>query len=384
MYSEMSCPRYPRCRRGWRRAYLWGPLSLMIIAALGLLNCGPKPDAHAAEREGAGSPTAVAEAPLTVVRTHRLELRTTVEESLLPAEVLPLRGATVAAEVPGVVEAMRVEEGQRVRRGQVLAEIDLRGLEQRLVEAEAVAGQRRVQFGKAEKLLERQSITQEQYLNALTARDVAEAQLASVRLELSKAQVKAPWSGTVARRRVEVGDYAQPGQALFEIIDVGRLKVRAPAPSKDVPFLHVGSVAEVTFDIFPGEVFSGEITHLAAALDPTSRTLDVEVQIDNSDGRLRPGLYARLRLPRRRWEEVILLPLNALVEMGDGQVAYVLRSDSQDGTTGQVERRDLQLGPILGSEVVVAAGLQAGDRVIVDGQHQVAHGQAVRRADTGD
>lgn len=363
----------------------------LAISGCAMTACGPRPNVQAAEgvatatlpTEDAASVTA---RPLTVVRTLTLTRRSVVEHSQLPAEVLPMRQATVAAEVPGTVEVLAVREGQQVAAGQRLAEIDGQALARRVEEAEAVAEQRRLQLERAEKLLARQSITQDQFLDAKTGHQVAAARLASLRLERSKARVDAPWAGTVARRHIEQGDYVQPGQPLFEIMDLRRLKVVAPAPSREVPMLRVGGAAELTFENLPGEVFEGQIDRLGVALDSAARTLDVEVEIDNRDGRLRPGMLGKLRLPLRQWQDAVLLPLEALVEMGEGQVVYVFVADgdTEDGQRdrGKVERRAVEQGPILGGEVVILEGLDGGEEVVVEGQHQVSEGQTVHRLRT--
>lgn len=356
----------------------------LIGAGISLVGCGPQPDAHAVESADAASTETAprdADRVLASVRVQALQRSAATDYSLLPADIRPWRQATVAAEIPGTLESVQVEEGQTVRAGQVLATVDLRSLQQRLKEAEAVAVQRRAYYDRAVKLRERQAITEVQFLDAITGRDVAEAQLASAHLELEKASIQAPWSGVVAHKHVEQGDYAQPGQPLFQLLDVRRLKVRAPAPSKDVPILELGAPAQVTVETFPGEVFEGEIVHLAAALDATARTLDVDVAVDSQNGRLRPGMYAGVRLQRQHWEDALLLPLSALVDLGDGQQAVYLYEPAagEDGLTrGIVQRRVPSLGPILGSEVVVTAGLDVEDLVVVEGQHQVADGQSVR------
>ncbi len=366
------------------RSLAWGLVALVL--GLTTVSCGPRPGAHGAETEvaerGSGgeadNPPDMPIRPLTTVRTLTLVERSFIEYSQLPAETRPLRQATVAAEVPGTVQALAVREGQRVAAGQTLADIDGESLTQRVDEAQAIAGQRRAQLDRADKLLARQSITQEQYLDAKAAHQVAAARLASLNLDLSKARVQAPWAGTVARRHVEVGDYVQPGQPLVEMMDLRRLKVVAPAPSREVPLLKLGGAVEVTFESLPGEVFTGRIDHLAVALDSTARTLDVEVEVDNRDGRLRPGMLGKLRIPLRTWQDVVLLPLDALVEMGDGQVVYLF-VDGDEAKRGRAQRRKVRQGPILGDQVVILEGLQAGEQVIVSGQHQVTHSQTVRR-----
>ena len=304
------------------------------------------------------------------VATLLTTAREVVERASLPADLEPVRRAVLAAEVAGTVEKIHVEEGDRVASGRTLAEIDTRALRQRLAEAEAVHRHRLVLFQRAEKLLAKTSITEQQFLDAVTDRDVAVAQLESARLALDKSRIKAPWPGTVAVRRVEVGDYVMPGQPVVEFLDLRRLKVRAPAPAADVPYLRRGLAAEVKLDIYPGEVWNGEITSLAAELDSTARTLDVEIELPNPDGRLRPGMYARVEFPRRTLTDAVLVPLVAVVDLEQERVVYVVEEE-------RAVRRSVELGSVLGDEVVIVRGLEAGERLIVEGQRQVSPGQRV-------
>ncbi len=308
------------------------------------------------------------------VSTMLTTAREVVDTASLPAELAPMRRAVLAAEVVGTVVKVHVEQGDTVRTGELLIEIDTRDLRQRLVEAEAVARHRSELFVRAEKLLAKRSITENQYLDAITERDVAEAQLATARLMLEKSRLVAPWSGAVAARHIEVGDYLVPGQKVVELLEVRRLKARSPVASSDVPYVRLGLAAELRLDIFPDEVFRGVVTSLAAELDSTARTLDIEVEIDNSTGRLRPGMYARLEIPRRTYPSAVLVPLAAIVELEESRVVYVVED-------GRAVQRHIELGPVVGDEILVTSGLRAGEQLISEGQHQVSPGQRVEPID---
>ncbi|MEP0775023.1 MAG: efflux RND transporter periplasmic adaptor subunit, partial [Acidobacteriota bacterium] len=201
---------------------------------------------------GSPPPPAAAERTATVKVLH-LQARQAVDMARLPADVLPNRRAVLAAEVGGAVERLTVTEGARVREGETLVSIDTRALQQALAEAEAVYRRAQADFERAEQLAERRSITRQQLIDARAAHDVALARLESARLQLSKSQVKAPWDGTVAVKRVEVGDFAVPGQPLLELVDTARLKVRAFAPAADVPYLKEGAPARVVLEGIQGE-----------------------------------------------------------------------------------------------------------------------------------
>jgi membrane fusion protein (multidrug efflux system) len=342
------------------------------LAGLALLICLPLAAACGGDTEGEVAPAAEEERT-AVVRTVMPSLETVVDRAELSADLLPERRAVLAAEVAGVVDVMRVEVGQRIGAGQLVAAVDTRALAQALAEAEAYHRQATAQHQRATSLYEKRSITQQQLLDAVTAKDVADSRLASVRLDLDKSRIRAPWGGEVAAKRVEVGDYVTPGQPVIELVDATTLKVRAPAPAVDVPFLEIGSPVTIRVDAYPGEVFTGRLVRFGAELDPRARSLDVEAEIANRDGRLKPGMSARLEVPRRTIEDAVLVPLEALVDLGEQRAVFVVEG-------GVARRRVVELGPVVGDRVVVLSGVAAGEPVVVDGEQRIADGQAVREA----
>jgi membrane fusion protein, multidrug efflux system len=336
-----------------------------LLAALMLL-----PVVGACARGNAEPPPPVAPLERVVqVRTVTLEPQQILDRATLPGDLLPVRRATLAAEVGGAVDSVPVQVGQWVKRGQLLATIDERALGQQVAEAEAWLRQAQLQYERAENLFERRAITKAQLLDAVTHRDVAESRLASARLQLDKARVRAPWAGAIASRWVETGDFVTPGKPLVELVDSARLKVRAPARSSDVQFLAVGREVEITVDAYPGEVFRARIERLGAELDPASRTLDLEAEIANPGARLRPGMLARVSVVRRQLTDALLIPQASVVELGATKGVYLVEQ-------GRVVRRTVTLGPVVGEQVVVQ-GLVPGTRVIVEGHHLVSEGQKV-------
>ena len=306
------------------------------------------------------------------VKVETLELRPQAVTDLasLPADLFPARRAELAAEVNGSVEELRVKAGDRVAAGQKLASIDTRALQQQVAEAEAVNRRAEARHQRATRLFEKQSITQQQLLDAVTDRDVAQARLAGARLQLEKSWVRAPWKGQVSLRRIEVGDYVTPGQPVIELIDTSRLKIRAPAPAADVPFLEEGAEATLRLENSTLPPITARIARLAAELDANSRTLEVEAEISNPDGRLKPGMYGRLEVVRRTLPEALLVPLDALLDLGGRSAIFTVR----DGRAWRVE---IESGPVIGESVVVEGDLHPGDHIVIAGQAQLGDGQQV-------
>ena len=346
-------------------------LSLMtlVLTTPWLVACG-------GEDEAMADPAAGPQERIATVRTSVAEPEDVRDLAIFSADLQPVKRATLAAEVAGNIETLTVELGQRVRKGQLLARIDTRAVRQQLAEAEALFNQAQDRFERAEKLFAKRSITKEQHIDAVAGRDVAEARLASAKLRLEKSEVKAPWSGHVAAKRVEVGDYAAPGQPLLDLVATDRLKVKASASAADVPYLKVGVPVVVRVDAYPGETFEGEVVRLGAELDPGTRTLEVVAEIENQDLRLRPGHFGRMELERRVLADVLMVPLTSVIDFESRKVVYVVND-------GVAELREVVLGPVLDQRVLVAEGLVAGERFIIAGQQHVADGQRVIESEGG-
>ena len=371
----MSCPRQesrslPRLHRpaaGSTLRWLW-TLSLAAGIATGVAACS---GSESAASEAAVSRPEVRAVPVRVLRP---EVQATRDVLRLPADLEPQRRAALAAEVTGTVDSVHAEEGQRVSRGAILARVDTRSLEQAVAEAKALAVQAQARFERAQALLAKRSITQSQMLDAITERDVTQVRLESAELRLSKSRLRAPWSGRVAHRRVEVGDYVNAGQPMFEILDDRTLKAVAPVPAADVRFLEEGAPVTLRLPALGGEAVEGTIIRLAAELDADARTLELEAQVANPEGRLRPGMFAHLEVVRRELEEALLVPLSAVVDLGSERVVYIVEEQSEGA---RARRRPVELGPTVGAEVVVTAGLEPGEAVVIEGQEQIAEGSAV-------
>lgn len=345
------------------------PEAFVLLLSILLVACGGQDGDSAPEPDGDGPDRAAA----VPVHTVTVQPETVVESLELPADLHPDRRAVLAAEVSGTVETLTAEEGERVAAGELLATVDTRALDQALAEARAVHDRAADDFERARKLFEKRSVTRSDLVAARSEKEVAEARLESARLRLDKSRLEAPWAGRVASKRVEVGDYVVPGQAMVELVDVDPLKVRAPVPAADVRYVEVGETVTIRISSRPEEELTGRVVRLAAELDPDARTLTLEAEIPNTgprDGDLKPGMLARVTIPRRRIEDALLVPLDALVDLEDRQVVYVV-----EGRTAA--RRTVQTGPTLGDRIVVEQGLVPGDRVIVQGQGRVAPGAPV-------
>jgi RND family efflux transporter MFP subunit len=212
-----------------------------------------------------------------------------------------------------------------------------------------------------------------------TAYNVARSSLDAARFNARFARIEAPADGIVFERMVEAGELVQPGQPVVVLGSTSSgWVVRAGLSDRDVVRLDTGASAEVTFDAFPGRVFAGKVTRIGAAADRVTGTFEVEIEVIPDGARFARGLVAKVTLPLAALPDVAdsatVVPVSALVEAdGNRATLYVL-----DRTQNLARRKEVSLGPLLGEQVVITAGLVSGDVVITDGAAWLTDGRAVR------
>lgn len=336
-------------------------------------------------------------------------------ELVLPGNIQAVTEAPVLARASGYVKKRYVDIGDRVKAGQVLAELDAVELEQQVLQAKAALDQMTAALEQASSNLNQgksnehlAQITSDRYQNlvkrgAVSKQDADtylaqyESQKASVEslekavnvaksnIRVAQANlnrltelqsyllVKAPFSGVITMRGIDVGALVNEGNTLlYRISQTDRLRTYLNVPQSEADSVHVGQKAKVSISDLPSKQFEGTVTRTANALDPTSRTLLVEVQVANTAALLMPGMYADVDLSVARKDPPLLIPGDTLVIRHDGtQVALV-------GSDRKVHFQKIKLGRDFGEKVEVLTGLEAGQRVIVNPGDRVREGTIVR------
>jgi len=317
-----------------------------------------------------------------VVNVEALEVGTEPFDVALvvTGEVRPDRDVTVSSEESGVIRELLVDRGSRVAAGQSIARIDDRVLRAQHEQARAEADLARETWQRQKRLWEQDQIgTELSYLQARYAAERTEANARMLEARLERTVVSAPVAGTIEDRFVEVGSMVAPGVPVARIIDADPLKVEAGVPERYAGEIRTGGPAFVSFESDAlGEV-AGRLDFVGGAVEEQSRTFPVEVRIPNPGGRLKPGLVARVRLSRGSLEQAVLVPRDAVLRSENGYVVYVVVEEA--GRT-VAHARPVTTGAGSVRRTVITDGLEPGDRVIIVGQQQVAHGDIVRVTNT--
>jgi RND family efflux transporter MFP subunit len=312
-----------------------------------------------------------------------------VEEMELPGNTEAFTDTPIYARTNGYVKRWYVDIGTRVKQGQLLAVIETPELDQQLRQA-------RADLKNAEANLQISEITATRWQNLLktdsvshqeTDQAVSDLHAREASVDSNKANVErleqlqsferiiAPVAGVITARNTDIGALIQADttspKEIFHLSAIQKLRIYVPVPEVYASSVKIGDKVDVTLDAFPGESFSGTLVRNADAIDTTSRTLNVEVDVDNQSGRLMPGAYAFVRLKVPSSAGAVAIPSNALLFRSEGLRAGVVRN-------GRVQLTPISIGQDYGSSVEVLSGLSPEDAVIVNPSDSLADGAPVQ------
>lgn len=334
------------------------PVALILAAA-----CGGADAAPAAEE--------AAPIPVRVVAPESRRVMPSIEltGTLGAKEEVPL-----AFKIGGVVTRVAVEAGARVSEGQVLAELSLAEIDAQVSAAREGREKARRELARAERLLADSVATISQVEDARTQFDVVEAQLKAAEFNRQYAVVRAPASGIVLRRMLEVGQVVGPGVPVMLLRTERKgLVLRAAAADRDAVLVQEGEQAIVTFDAFPGDQFSGRVDRVGVAASPMTGTYEVEIAVQPGQRRLVSGLIGRARLNPRATAPVTLIPAEALIEVdGPNASIFVLAADG-----ASVERRRVRVAFLDGAYAALVGGLDSTAQVVTSGATRLIDGARV-------
>ncbi len=351
----------------------------MVCAAAGGPGCAKKENGPASKAR-----------PAPQVVVAKVQNRDVPVEVHAPVDLRPLEQVDVGSKVLGYVDAVLVERGDRVKRGQVIALVRPSDLPDQLSAARSAFGQTkasaalaRTNFERARKLAPSGVVSQQELqaataalASAESAEAAAQSQIAGLAIRLGETRITSPIDGTVSVRRLDPGALVGPsgGGAIVTLVRTDRLRVFLTLNERNAVSVTVGMDAHVDLDALPGHApFWGKVVRLAPSFDFATRTLEAEVQLPNPTGELRPGMYGRGSIVLTTHPNTPVVSVNAVQITSGKKYVFVLQGD-------KVERRPIETGAELdgGETLEVRSGLRAGDEVVIAGADGLSNGVAVR------
>ena len=372
-----------------RRRFMMPLAFAAIAAALLVIGIVPRLQASTALTSQAAAQHALG---VSVIKPRRAPA---VQELLLPGSVMPYADASIYARTSGYLEHWYADIGARVKTGQTLAVIQTPELDAQLRQARAdvATAQANSDYAKVsaqrwQDMLKTQSVSQQDTDTKVSDMQAKTAMLQSAQANVQRLselvsyeKVSAPFDGVVTARNVDVGALvtaggspglaAMPGE-LFHVEQTDTLRVFVDVPQNDAPYVTPGTEVYLSVQQYPGRRFAAKVVRSAGAIDPVSRTLHVEVDVDNRDGALLPGAYAQVHLALQNASPALDLPVSALLFRPNGVSVAVVDS------TGKTALKTVTIGRDFGTHVEVMTGLTATDRVIDNPGDAISPGEPVQ------
>jgi RND family efflux transporter MFP subunit len=326
--------------------------------------------------------------PPPLVSVVKVTMKDVDVEARAPVDLRPMAQADISSKTLGYLDAVLVDRGDHVKRGQLLALVrpsdlpdQLSALRGTLAQVQANLSLSRANSTRAKQLAPSGVVSQQELENSASAVASGEAneaaiksQISAIATRLGETRITSPIDGYVWARRLDPGalvGQAGTGGVILTVVQIDPLRIFVSVNERQAAGVRVGKAAYVELDALPGKRFEGKVVRLAPGFDPTTRTLDAEVRIPNPNGELRPGMYGRGAIVLETHPKAAVVTANAIQISNDRKYVFVLKGD-------KVERRDLTVGFDAGTWLEIVKGLTPGDEVVTAGADGLATGTKVR------
>ena len=351
---------------------IWGNLPwvlvivlLVISASIGWMLYTKKQRIEEERKNAIKEETAAVKVVITPIKKRVFKDRIN-----LPAMVESFEDLMVKSEVSGQITDILVKEGQHVKKGQVLAKLDDRDYQLRLESIQANYDLARIEHKRISELAEKR-------IAATTDLDKIDAQLKSLKSQLSEAKlalertkIKAPISGRLNEIEAKVGDWMGVDKPVAQILQIGNVKVTVGIPESDVDAVFNLKEADVTIEALSNMPVKGKKIFLSRSPGTMARLYNLELVVPNPDGRILPGMFARVEIVKQTFKDAIVILLYSVITQNDEKFVYVEKN-------GIAEKRKVELGLLSNSEIQILKGLEPGDHLIVVGHRSLDNGQKV-------
>jgi len=225
-------------------------------------------------------------------------------------------------------------------------------------------------FDRIERLYNESVSTEQDFTNAKFQLELAEKNLNLIETRLSKSYITSPISGIVDQKFMSRGEVCGTGSPILNIVNISKVKISAGIPERFVDDVKKGSNVKITFDVYPGEEFSGTVSYVSPTLSDKNRTFEIEMVIPNNNGQLKPEMSANILIEKSMIKDAVILPQDLIIDFGNDKFVYVIEN-------GTARKRIITLGGRSHNKVQILSGLNAGDIFISEGYQSVSDGDKV-------
>jgi len=356
-----------------KRMLLMLGVVLLIIAGLGFVKYRQFQGFKAQGASFAPPPTAV-----TTIVAKRETWASTLQ---VIGTAAAIQGVTVSADLPGTVDRIHFESGKAVQVGDVLVELDTRQERAQLAAAQADWELARINYERQEKLVAQGVVARTEYDNASAQQKSTEAHVGEIKATIERKTIRAPFSGILGIRQINLGQYLSAGQAIVSLQAVNPIYVNFGVPQQQSPQVRMGGSLRMTSDDLPGIQFAGRVSAVDSVVNEATRNIQVQATLTNPQGRLRPGMFVQVELGLGANRQIIALPASSINYAPYGDSVYVV-TDVQDPKSGKtfrgVRQQFVKIEGSRGDQVAVVSGVNPGEEIVTSGVFKLRNGAPVQ------
>jgi membrane fusion protein (multidrug efflux system) len=294
--------------------------------------------------------------------------------------IAAIQGVTVSADLPGIVECIAFDSGEPVADGDLLVQLDTRQEQAQLAAAEAERDLALLNFDRTQGLVKEGAISRADYDRAAAERKRTEARVGEIQATIARKTIRAPFSGILGIRQVNLGQYLSDGEAVVPLQSLDPIYVNFDVPQQDTARVRVGGNVRIRTGDAVAVEFAGRITAINAIVDEATRNIQIQATLANPHGKLRPGMFVQTEIILGESRAVVPLPASAISYAPYGDSVFVVADlqDPKGQTYRGVRQQFIKLGPARGDQVAVISGLKPGDEVVTSGTFKLRNGAPVQ------
>ncbi len=291
-----------------------------------------------------------------------------------------VQGVTVSADLPGTIDRIAFESGKSINAGDVLVELDTRQERAQLAAAEAQRDLARINFNRTQELVKSGVVAQIELDNITAQKNATEAQVGEIKATIARKTIRAPFSGILGIRQVNLGQYLSAGEAIVPLQSLNPIYVNFGVPQQDAADARVSRIVKVTTNDEAHAEYMGRVTALDSVVNEATRNVQVQATLANPGGKLRPGMFVQVGIVTGSDSPVITLPASAINYAPYGDSVYVVTDlkDPSGKTYRGVRQQFVKVGGTRGDQVAVISGVNPGDEVVSSGVFKLRNGAAVQ------
>ena len=293
--------------------------------------------------------------------------------------MVAIHGVTVSADLPGTVDKILFDSGRSVQQGDVLVELDTRQERAQLASMEAQRDLAKINYGRTKQLLDEGVISRSDYDKATADQRQYEANVAEIKAAIDRKTIRAPFSGVLGIRQVNLGQYLASGGAIVPLQSLNPIYVNFSVPQEVLSHLRAGQTVHLTANDVTGAQFTGKVNAVDSVIDPSTRNVQVQATVSNPQAKLRPGMFVQVEVGVGDNRTLIPLPASAINYAPFGDSVFVLTDmKDKDGKAYRgVKQQFVKVEGSRGDQVGVISGINPGDEIVTSGVFKLRNGAAV-------